>query len=385
MNPDGSFAPILAALYRATLDGAHWPAASALIDEACGVSGNALLVGEDLREGSVSNFRLNFARLLRRGESRPDLVRQWFQVYYPHDSGMPRLRGLSAGRLVRVSDLYTENELRTSPAYNEGWRMLQARNGLNVHFEEPDGLRLVWTLGDPENGGDWQSARIALIERLVPHVRQFVRVRQELAAAGALDTGLSNLLDNTRLGVLQLDRTGRLLAANTPALEILRHADGLSDHGGALHAWLPADHQRLRKLLGRALPAPWGEPPGGGSMILNRPSGGASLGLHVSPVGDPQTDFGGRRVAALVLVVDPAGRSRIDPVRVAAALGLTPAEGRVAALLAEGNSVNGIAAATGNRPGTVRLFLKHIYRKQGVSGQVPLVRRVLAVDALPHP
>ena len=86
-----------------------------------------------------------------------------------------------------------------------------------------------------------------------------------------------------------------------------------------------------------------------------------------------------------MLVVDPAGRSRIDPVRVAAALGLTPAEGRVAALLAQGNSVNGVAEETGNQPGTVRLFLKHIYKKLGVSGQVPLVRRVLAVDALPHP
>jgi len=37
-----------------------------------------------------------------------------------------------------------------------------------------------------------------------------------------------------------------------------------------------------------------------------------------------KADFGGLRVAVLVLVVDPTGASRVDPVRLAQALGLTP-------------------------------------------------------------
>lgn len=119
-------------------------------------------------------------------------------------------------------------------------------------------------------------------------------------------------------------------------------------------------------------------------MTLRRPSDPAPLGLHVSPVGDPQADFGGRRVAALVLVVDPAFPPRIDPERVSAVLGLTPSQGRVAALLAEGRSVNDIAARTGYQPGYVRLLLKRVYKKQEVSGQVALMPRILAVDALPH-
>ncbi|MDE0204248.1 MAG: hypothetical protein OXK73_17655 [Rhodospirillaceae bacterium] len=58
-------------------------------------------------------------------------------------------------------------------------------------------------------------------------------------------------------------------------------------------------------------------------------------------------DFGGRRVAALVLLVDPARRPRIDAGRVAASLGLTASEARTAALLAEGRSVLEIADMTG--------------------------------------
>ena len=380
MNPDDAFERILESLYEAALDDARWPAASAMVEEAVGASGNALIVGEGLED---DDLRIYFARYLRRSESAQDQAREYFNTYHPHDEGMPRLRRLPHGRLVRVRDVYTEDELKTSPAYNEGLRSLGSRNGLYVRFDGPHGLRIVWGVGDPVGSGGWESARLGLIERLLPHVHRSVLIRQALAAADALGAGLAGLLDNDRIGVVQLDRGGRVLEANGPALEILRRGDGLVDRDGALDAVLPADRSRLRRLLGRALPAVWGEPPGGGSMTVQRPSGRARLGLHVSPVGDAEADFGGRRVTALVLLVDPARRPRIDAQRVAKMLGLTPSEGRMAALLAEGLRVREIAVATGWRENYVRWLVQQVYRKQGVSGQVALVRQVLAADALP--
>ncbi len=47
---------ILASLYDAMLDDTHWPATSALIDEACGIAGNALMVGE----GPQDDIRLGY-------------------------------------------------------------------------------------------------------------------------------------------------------------------------------------------------------------------------------------------------------------------------------------------------------------------------------------
>ena len=380
MNPDDAFERILALLYEAMLDDARWPATSALIDEACGMVGNGLVVGE--RSGGED--RIHFARYLYHGESRQDLAREYFDVYYPQDAGMRRLMGRPEGRLVHIPDLYTEEERKTSPVYNEGWRHVIAQNGLTVHFDDPDGLRLVWGTGDPVGSRGWQSARLWLMERLLPHVRQYVRVRQTLTAAEALGAGLGGLLDNDRIGVVELDRGGRVLAANAPALEILRSGDGLLDRDGALDASLPADRSRLRRLLRRALPDLWGAVPSGGSMTVQRPSGRSRLGLHVSPVGAGAADFGGRRVAVLVLVVDPAHRPRIDAARVVTTLGLTPSEGRVAALLAEGLKVREIAATAGWSENYVRWLVQQVYRKLDVSGQVALVRQVLAADALPR-
>ena len=379
-QPDDVFEDILASLYDAALDDARWPAATARVEEAIGTDRNALTVGE----GFDDDVRIYFTRFLRRGESARDEAREYFNVYHPHDEAMPRLRRQPHGRLVHARELYSEGELKSSPAYNEGSRLLGNRDGLFARFDGPEGLRIVWEVGDPVGGRGWPSGGLGLVERVLPHIHRCVLIRHALAAADALGAGVAGLLENDRIGVVQLDRTGRVLEANAPALAILRRGDGLLDRDGALHASAPADRSRLRRLVGRALPDVWGEGPSGGSMTVERPSGRSRLGLHVSPVGDRAVDFGGRRVAALVLVVDPAQRPRIDAQRVAAMLGLTPSEGRMAALLAEGLKAREIAATTGWSENYVRWLVQQVFRKRGVSGQAALVHQVLAAHTLPR-
>ena len=45
-----------------------------------------------------------------------------------------------------------------------------------------------------------------MVAGLLPHIRQFVRVRQALVRAEARNTTVTALLDNPRIGVLHLDR-----------------------------------------------------------------------------------------------------------------------------------------------------------------------------------
>ena len=380
MNRDDAFELILSSLYDAALDDTRWSLATSLMEEALDAAGNGL----SIVEGGDDDVRIHFARFLRRGDSVQDLMREYFTVYHPHDEAMPRARRLPHGRLVYVRDLYTDDELKTSLAYNEGLARLGSQNSLLAQMRGPDGLRIVWAVADPDRSRVWESAQLRLLKRLLPHIHRSVVIRQALARAEALGTGLAGLLDNDRIGLVQLDRGGRVLAANAPALGILRRSDGLLDRNGTLDAWLPADRSRLQRLVGRALPDFLGEAPSGGSMTIQRPSGRSRLGLHVMPVGGGMADFGARRVAALVLVVDPARRPRIDAARVAVTLGLTPSEGRMAALLAEGLKVNEIAAAQGWSENYVRWLVQQVYRKLGVSGQAALVRQVLAADALPR-
>ena len=379
MSRQDAFERILAFLHEAALDDARWPAASALIDEACGSKGNMLVFGDGQTHENVEIF---LARFCYRGQRHEELERLYFDVYYPSDERVPRLRQLPDSRVVPVSDLYTDAEKKTSPTYNEGLPLSDTANSLSVRLEGPQGLRIVWIIADPVDSEGWTCSRVATIGRLLPHLRRYVGQRQALAEAGALGTSLTELLDSTRSGVVQLDRRGRIVAANDVALDILRRGEGLYDEGGFLRAASPEDDEALQGLLARALP-PYGGQAIGGSMMVRCAPPAPRLVVHVNPVGARHMDFRPRDAAALVLVFDAGARARVGPGSVAAVLGLTPTESEVAVLLAEGRSVRDIAAAMGRSYGTVRWHIKQIFKKLGISRQVELVRAVLSLAGLP--
>ena len=374
MSDQDAFEHILASLYEATLDDTLWPVTSALIDEACGIQGNALLVGA----GPPDDVRVLFAQAYYRGQRWEDLEHDYLAHYHPIDERVPRVRQLPDSRLVHVTELYTAEELQTSPTYNELMARGSARDGWNVRLDGPDGSHITWSISDPVTQGGWADSQLTLIKGLLPHIRQFICVQQALAKAEALGTSVTDLLDNPRVGVIHLDRRGQIMEANDRARHILRHGDGVSDRGGVLRGRLPADQGRLEKLLAAALPTS-STVPVSGSILLHRSSGLPPFVVHVRPVDIRQPDYGAQRVAALVLLTEPGYVSRLDASLVAAALGLTPAESYVAVCMAEGKTVREIAAATRRTEGSVYWYLKLIYRKLGISRQVDLVRLVLSV------
>ena len=377
MNNQDAFERILASLYDAMLDETRWPATSALIDEACGITGNGLMVAE----GPKNDIRGLFVGLYYRGQRREDLEREYLEHYHAIDERVPRFRQLPVSRLVHIDDLYTAEELKTSPTYNELLRRAGMQDGLNVRLPGLDGSHIGWCLNDPVDSDGWGASRIAMVHRLLPHIQQFVRVRQALVRAEARSTTVTALLDNPRIGVLELDRRGRIMEGNDRARSILRHGDGLLDRNGMLRARAPADQVRLERLVADALPAS-GAVAVSGSLVLRRSSVVPPFAVHVKPVGGPQPDHGARHVAALVLIVEPGRQHRIDPDLVATTLELTPAETKVAVGLAEGNSVGDMADATGHTKAAIYWHLQQIYQKHSISRQADLVRLVLSLGEL---
>ena len=382
MSRRDAFDRILASLHEAMLDDTRWPATTALIEDACGIgkNGSALVGGE----GSGDNARVWFARAYSRGERRQDLEREYFENYYPHDERVPRIRDLPDSLLVHIPRLYTEQELKTSLAYNEGLRRTGGQNGLNVRLDGPHGWRIVWAISNPMSTSGWDSTQIKLIERLLPHLRQFVRVRQAMVDVQASGVSFGALLHNARIGVMQLDRRGRIVEVNDRALGTLRRQDGLVDHDGRLSAWLPADNARLQELLAAAIP-PFGGQGVGQSMTVGRSAHLSRMVLHIHPVDGGRSHIGAPRVAALALVVEPESPPPLDARLVSEALGLTRAESEVAVMLSEGRSVRDIAAVTDRKPGTVHDLIKRANKRQGISRQVDLVRLVLQLAELSPP
>ena len=320
MSEREAFDAILASLHETALDRAHWSSATALIDDALGTYGSSMVFGDG---DSRKEIRIVFAWQFVRGQRDPALEREYFQTYYPRDERAPRVRCLPDSRLCHITDLYTEAELKTSAAYNELLPRARACNSINVRLDGPEGSRIVWVVNDPVDGDGWSSAQLDSIQRLLPHIRQ-VRAR----AAGA---GRSRRAGCVRGDAARHHRVGHCAARRAradrggerprPGCDPDRRG-GLFDKSGFLRARSAEDDAELQAVLARALP-PFGVQGAAGSTMISRPFPRPPLALHVNPVGRPETDLRVWPVAALVLVADPASRTRIDPAVAAEALGLT--------------------------------------------------------------
>lgn len=377
MGEDVHFDGIISALNDATFDDAYWPMASAQMDRVCGSGGNGLFWGE---VGPANNLSVYFARCCSRGERRVEFEEAYFRDGFHLDERISRLGRLPDGKIVHLSELYNDKEMRGSVVYNEMLARSGTANWLHARLDGPGGSMIIWTSGDPVDDAGWTPARVQTIGRLLPHIRHFVRVRQTLADARAF--GATALLENTRCGVVQLDRRGRIVEVNPRAMELLRQRDGLLDTHGYLRARNAAEDSRLWDLLKRSLPAGSGEAARGGSMTISRLAAlPPRLVLQVTP---SSTAWEGSRVAAIVLIAEPEMRSTVDPELVAEALGLTVAESRLASMLAAGHTPKEIAVATGRSTGTVRWHIRQIYEKNQICRQTELVHLIRSLSVLPE-
>ncbi|MXW03111.1 MAG: hypothetical protein F4X59_11975 [Holophagales bacterium] len=376
-----TFERAVGALNEAMLDDARWAHASSLIDEACGARGSLLVYGADREPGKVEIY---FAKCFYRGDDRSDWWQEWYRHYYPTDEHLVRMRLLPDSKIAPVADLFSETELKASRTYNEGLPRFVMQDGLRVRLDGPGGSRIVWAIGDPVDANGWSSSRVDTVARVLEHVRQYVRVRSALVKAGALGASLVEMLSNARLGVIQLDRRGRIVEVNDVARRLLRRSECLFDTNRTLVAASRDEDTRLQRALNGALS------PGSGqvaSRSLSVSNAGTNLpvSLHVAPVPERSDRFPGAKVGAVVLIADPASQARVEPEVVAETLELTPAEAEIAVLLASGRTPREIAARTGRTYNTVRTHLKQMFTKLGVTRQLDVARAVGALASLPRP
>ena len=375
MSDQDAFGRILSAMHEAAFEPARWTRAIGLIEESLGVHGSSLACGEGESE---RGYQFYFLWTCLHGERRPDLERLWLETGFPADQSISRYRPFPFDRTIHITEVYTEEELKTSVGYNILRTRVHAGNAINVRLKGPGASRVLWQINDPVDRDGWSSERLDRVRRLHPHVRQTVHVRQTLAGADALGATLTQLLDVTGVGVIQLNVRGRIIAANDRARSLLNAGDRLYDMNGFLFARAQAEDDALQAVLARALP-PFGGPGEGGSLTIRRSVMKPPLVLHVNPLPGGEAWFRGWPAAALVLLAEPARGVGIDPDLAAAVLGLTPTESRVAVMLAEGFRVSEIATAMERKESTIRYHIKHIYAKHGLRRQSELVRLVLSL------
>lgn len=225
----------------------------------------------------------------------------------------------------------------------------------------------------------FSAAEVVEFRRLVRHMANAERLACAVAER-ALDWELPRrILDNMSVGALIADQGGQVLFTNAAAEEILAENDGLARRDNRVQAARSFETNSVLAALREA--ASGSAERREGALLIARPSGRRPYALVVMPLaaGRAGETMPSR---ALIFVSDLAHRrSELAP-RLSQLFGLSKAEARVAAGIAEGRRLIEIAQEFDVRMPTVRTQLRAALKKVGASRQADLVRIVLALPPM---
>lgn len=204
----------------------------------------------------------------------------------------------------------------------------------------------------------------ARLQALSPHLRIAVGLFERLQFAGAQHGVFHSTAQGLGLGLIVLDRNYRIVSTNSLADSMLAEAGGLRRRGDDLAFAEPA-HQRLiaDMLAGVARP--------GLTRFRIARDGHGDLVVTARAL-DLSAIHAGAGALALFLA-RPGPEASADPQALRDLLGLTTAEARLAAVLAEGVTLVDAARRLGIAHNTAKVQLRSVFAKTGVNRQAQLV------------
>ncbi|MFP5456378.1 MAG: helix-turn-helix transcriptional regulator [Alphaproteobacteria bacterium] len=208
------------------------------------------------------------------------------------------------------------------------------------------------------------------LEKIVPHLRIALALFERLAAGETEQRIYAGAVAQMAVGLIILDRKGKVLRLNAPASTILAEQDGIALRNGALSFDDAALGRQLQDRLAR------GEDGAPMTIRIERPSGTGDLLLVAGQAPAPDFVSAGGGPALVLFLTDPTHGPRISAEAIRDLLGLTQGEAAVAAHLAEGLAPAEVAARLGISANTVRAHLRSIFGKTGVKRQSQLVQLV---------
>lgn len=389
--PKPSHADAVQAIYAAGARPEAWPETLGLLSDYLGAAGGMLAYHAlSTRTGGLVTGRL-----------REDLTEVYLRDYIDNPYAA-RLARVAPGRPVIINELVAFEQVRPTSFYADILEPQHLRDQVVMTHprlnrrDSTGGFSFCLT-------GPQAQDRAAVRERmaaLAPHLVRAVDLAIEVGAL-APGRGMAALLDALPNAAVLIDRHLCVVQANAAAEALLAEGAGLTalreDGGLRLAAALGAETRALRAALAAAVSVAVGDDRGLPAAVrISCPEpprdGGRRTALIVvatplPPPAFPLWNLIASGARALVQIVDPVvdpgagARARV----LEQAVGLTPAEARVAALIAGGATTPRVARALGLSPATVRTHLARCFDKTGARSQVALARLVALLGGSGRP
>lgn len=314
------------------------------------------------RQGRIvhgSGFSPNFRSLYA---SRYAAQNVWLRVEYD----------LTPGRALTGAELVPNWELVRTEFYKSWLRPQKAFHCvIGAMLRHAEGIRCLIALRSLDapafSAGDKQT-----VSALLPQLGCASELDSHITSVMGRSDVLQDVLGCLPEAVFVIDADGHPLVLNQAAKMLIEQNDGLTLCGGSLGTSVRRQTAELRQLIARVA-AQNGRGGGGEEIAVNRPSGEMPIVLTLTSLGHAAIDTNGRPTNVAVVITRPlqhavAARRLCDFYR------MTPAEARLAALIAGGRTLIGAARELHITTNTARTHMKRIYSKTVTHRQTDLVR-----------
>lgn len=364
MPSNSDVSSLIPLIYDAAEDAALWPSVLNQIGQCLRAVGKVVSI-DDPREG-----RNNMAVAV---DIDPVYQRLYDEYYESINLHIQRARPLlMPGRVIATHQFCSDEETLCSEYYHEFLRPQQdwfyVVGGCVARDQS---LLSVVNFIRGRRAGHFTDREIKLLESLMPHLRRAARLHQVFAQHQNVEACLE-ILPVAALFVTEL---GYVQFANQAARGILRMNDGIGIDG---QGCLTSANWRLRDIITAACHAAAGSGmAAGGSLLIGRNSGKRPYAVSVSPIRRADLFSADHRPGAVVFVNDPETRREPMAEALRRFYGMTPAEARLASLLADGKDLSEACAEMSIRRTTARTHLRRLSEKIGAKRQAEVVSVIL--------
>ena len=216
----------------------------------------------------------------------------------------------------------------------------------------------------PATAHPFGHGEIGRLQAWLPHLETVLRLKRHLLAVGRQEVMIEEELEQLDVGILMLDRAGRVLHANQPAETALRDERG------------EASPNMLRQVQAICVC------PDGRRHALSRGPSRYPLVARAVRLGRRSGERlpGGTRAAVVVFLRDPERKTGSTAAVLMEGFGLTPREAGLAELLSRDLSLAEAARELGISRENARVHLKRVFSKTGLRRQAELVSLILRLQ-----
>jgi len=364
-------------IYAAALDPGSWPTFLTRLADV--TQGTSAVIYMD-----VSFKTSNVAAAIRMD---PHYLSLYEQHYVKVNVLTPRsLKVMPEGGVATRQNVCSDEEMLKTEYYNDFLRPMDVFHSLNgVIFSRGSESSHI-DVFRPRGAESFDDQDLDLLKALMPHLQRALLVHHRIATLEGHQKATENAIDRLPMGVILQNNRGKIVSINRAARTILDQKDGLSMNGHGLKAASRQEDQQLQSMISEACQASLGVGFGsGGAMPISRPSSRRSYALLVSPLPHDHSLFGMREGTVALFIADlDAQNETLDEV-LRSIFGLTRAESKVAALLAQGKSLEQACEGLFISCETGRTHLKRIFSKTETNRQGELIRLLLKCPAPSRP